>query len=319
MNSLPVDTVNTPEVIVYGTVCLDRFVAVDAAGEPLPESADAPVEMPGGEAFNTATALAGWRVRVLLTGTAIGSEPEGNRLRDLLDTHPLADGLPRRFIPHDSSATTPVCTVRVFPDGERQMSGKGFAHAVAPPPLPPLLFRSRPLYVCDPNLGPSAVEAAVAAHDAGCRILAMDFAREKEVVRRSRILVTSVEMLQRQGETASPETVVRRLVEEGGAETAIVTQGREGCVVFDRREGILRQPAVKVDDVVDTTGAGDVFRAGLVWGLLRSLSLSDIVRFATAAAAEHCRVWGGGSRPSLSNVLILAMRLHRKNHSIYEA
>jgi sugar/nucleoside kinase (ribokinase family) len=292
----------SPDVIVYGTVCLDRFVAVDATGDAPPDSEIH--EMPGGEAFNTATALAGWGVSVMLTGTAIGQEEEGERLRFLLDTHPL--GLPRTLIPDNPDAVTPVCTVRVFPDGERSMNGRGFSQAVAPPPLEDSLLSSRPLWVCDPNLGQPAVTACLQAYEAGCPVIAMDFAAEPEVVRRSRILVTSAEFLQRrQGETASPEAVVQRLVEQG-AQTAIVTRGERGCVVMDRELGMWQEPAVQVEGVRDTTGAGDVFRAGLCWGMLRVLPLQDCVRFAAAAAALHCQTLGGGSRPALDKALSLA-------------
>ena len=289
-----------PEVIVYGTVCLDRFLPVDADGNPLTEM---PEEMPGGEAFNTATALAGWGVDVLLTGTAIGRDPEGNRLRHLLDSSAL--GLPRTYIPDDANAVTPVCTVRVFPDGERHMSGRGFAEAVAPLPLPDSLLAARPLYTCDPNLGPPAVEAALNAAAAGCPVVAMDFAPIPQVVQVSRLLVTSREFLAKQGVPGAPEEIARRLL-LSGAQTAIVTRGADGCLVADRDAGVFPHPAFPLGDVVDTTGAGDTFRAGLCYGLLRDLSLSDTVRFASAAAALHCRVRGGGSRVPVEAVQHLA-------------
>jgi sugar/nucleoside kinase (ribokinase family) len=292
------------EAVVYGTVCLDRFVFVGPDGEP---ADDASVqEMPGGEAFNTAAALAGWGVRVLLTGTAVGSDAESDRLRHLLATSPLADGIDLRLLPTDPVAVTPVCTVRVFPDGERRMNGRGFAQAVAPPPLPAAVLASRPLFVTDPNLGATAVTQTLAAYEAGCPILAMDFAAVPEVVRVSRVLVTSREMLARQGIAPDdPESVAVHLV-EAGARTAIVTLGPAGCVVAERDEGVFHQPAFAVPGILDTTGAGDVFRGGLAYSLLHGLPLRDTVRFASAAAALHCTVLGGGSRLPLEQVLTLA-------------
>jgi sugar/nucleoside kinase (ribokinase family) len=41
-------------------------------------------------------------------------------------------------------------------------------------------------------------------------------------------------------------------------------------------------------NATDTTGAGDVFRAGFIYGLLQGYNLGDIVRFASAAAAASC-------------------------------
>ena len=45
--------------------------------------------------------------------------------------------------------------------------------------------------------------------------------------------------------------------------------------------------------MVDTTGAGDVFRAGLIYGELQSWDISRTVLFAAAAAALNCGAMGG--------------------------
>ncbi|MDX1933082.1 MAG: carbohydrate kinase family protein [Capsulimonadales bacterium] len=288
----------SPEVVVYGTVCLDILARVRTPDSPMTEA----VEFPGGEAFNTATALAGWEVNVLLTGTAIGADVEGDRLRQLLDHHPL--GLPRTFVPDIPTATTPVCQVRVTPDGERYMSGRGFREAVAPPPLPEPVLATRPIFAVDPNLGEAAVLETVRAASFGCSIVAMDFGHREDIVALSRIVVESRERLLRQGRTDPPETLAAGWV-AAGAQTAIVTLGAEGCVVADRADGVFPVPAFSVSPIVDTTGAGDTFRAGLCYGLLRGMSLQRTVRFATAAAALHCQTSGGGSRIPISNILAL--------------
>jgi sulfofructose kinase len=46
-------------------------------------------------------------------------------------------------------------------------------------------------------------------------------------------------------------------------------------------------------EAFDTTGAGDVFHGGYVYGLLQGWGLSETVRFASAAAALKCRKIGG--------------------------
>ena len=45
--------------------------------------------------------------------------------------------------------------------------------------------------------------------------------------------------------------------------------------------------------VVDTTGAGDVFHAGFIYGLLQNWEVIEILRFANAVAALKCRDLGG--------------------------
>lgn len=310
-----------PQVVVYGTICLDRFVAVEARGgeDRLPAKAGAAVrERAGGEAFNTATALAGWQVPVALTGTAIGDDPEGRRLWALLDEDDdpaSAPYLSRRLVARVPAAVTPTCLIRVTPDGERFMNGKGFDRALAPP-LAPLraVLRHRPVFAVDPNLGNPAIKAALAAAQAGCPVVAMDFAGVPEVVRVCRILVTSVEALARHKQADSlsvPELEdAAASLRAQGAPLVIITRGAGGCLVSaskkeeeEAQARIVNYPAVTVADVVDTTGAGDTFRAGLCYGLLQNWPTDRMIRFASAAAALHCTVWGGGSRIPLEIVL----------------
>ncbi len=57
-------------------------------------------------------------------------------------------------------------------------------------------------------------------------------------------------------------------------------------------------------DAIDTTGAGDVFHGGYIFGILKGWSLQDTLRFATAFAALKCREVGGRKGiPTLSEVM----------------
>ena len=69
------------------------------------------------------------------------------------------------------------------------------------------------------------------------------------------------------------------------------TLGREGAVALVDGN-ILRVKGFRVD-AVDTTGAGDVFHAGFIYGLLQNWEVREILRFANAVAALKCRDIGG--------------------------
>jgi sugar/nucleoside kinase (ribokinase family) len=80
-----------------------------------------------------------------------------------------------------------------------------------------------------------------------------------------------------------------------------VTLGEQGAMALDA-DGIHYAPAFQVD-AVDTTGAGDVFRAGFIFALLREWPTDEILRFANAAAAVSCTRLGAlGGIPSLQEV-----------------
>jgi sugar/nucleoside kinase (ribokinase family) len=72
------------------------------------------------------------------------------------------------------------------------------------------------------------------------------------------------------------------------------------------QHGIHHAPAFHVE-AVDTTGAGDVFRAGVIYALLRGWPTPDLLRFANAAAAVSCTRLGAlGGVPTLDEVEALA-------------
>jgi sugar/nucleoside kinase (ribokinase family) len=66
---------------------------------------------------------------------------------------------------------------------------------------------------------------------------------------------------------------------------AVVTVGAEGCLVVTP-DDVLHAHAQPVDHVLDTTGAGDLFAAGFLYGYTRKRSMADCAKFGAIAAAE---------------------------------
>jgi len=98
------------------------------------------------------------------------------------------------------------------------------------------------------------------------------------------------------GGTGSARDGLRRLAELA-PRLAVVTLGDRGAMAARGRQ-IWSSPAFAVD-ARDTTGAGDAFRAGFVWALLRSgpgtedaLDVVSLLRAANAVAALNCTAFG---------------------------
>jgi len=82
----------------------------------------------------------------------------------------------------------------------------------------------------------------------------------------------------------------------------VVTLGDQGALALDG-DVLLRSPGFRVEPVVDTTGAGDVFRGAFIHALLQGLATPDLLRFANAAAAESCtRAGAMGGVPTFEAV-----------------
>ncbi|TYP00014.1 ribokinase [Geothermobacter ehrlichii] len=86
-----------------------------------------------------------------------------------------------------------------------------------------------------------------------------------------------------------PPAALEPLAAFGG--TVTVTAGAEGCWSLLAGE-VIHQPAFGVD-VIDTTGCGDVFHGGYVFGLLQAWPLPAVLAFASACAALKARGLGG--------------------------
>jgi sugar/nucleoside kinase (ribokinase family) len=84
-----------------------------------------------------------------------------------------------------------------------------------------------------------------------------------------------------------------------------VTLGVQGAMAVVGDE-CIRFPAFKVH-AVDTTGAGDIFHGGFIYGLLQNWPLEQIMSFANAAAGLNCTHLGARAGiPPLSEILQLA-------------
>ncbi|OIO07358.1 carbohydrate kinase family protein [Candidatus Falkowbacteria bacterium CG_4_9_14_3_um_filter_36_9] len=64
----------------------------------------------------------------------------------------------------------------------------------------------------------------------------------------------------------------------------IITKGKKGAEIYDKNK-IFKIPAVKLKKIVDPTGAGDAFRAGLIAGLANNMGLKEIGRLANTVAS----------------------------------
>ena len=86
------------------------------------------------------------------------------------------------------------------------------------------------------------------------------------------------------------ESALPRVV--AAVEIAAITHGAHGSVIATKRE-CIHVEAAPVERVVDTTGAGDLYAAGFLFGLARGQALHECGRLASLAAAEIISHYGG--------------------------
>ena len=88
----------------------------------------------------------------------------------------------------------------------------------------------------------------------------------------------------------------------GKAELACLTLGKEGSLLVTADETV-KISAENLGPVVDTTGAGDQYAAGVLYGLARGFDLGEAGRLGSLAAAEVISHVGPRPMRSLSSLL----------------
>ncbi|MDI1316191.1 carbohydrate kinase family protein [Flavobacterium sp.] len=69
-----------------------------------------------------------------------------------------------------------------------------------------------------------------------------------------------------------------------GASTICLTKGKNGVVVSDLKQGLFFQKAIQIDEIKDTTGAGDAFWTGFLFAQIENKSLEESISIAQKLA-----------------------------------
>jgi len=100
------------------------------------------------------------------------------------------------------------------------------------------------------------------------------------------------------------ETAVKAVQDK--VETLVVTRSEKGAIAISHGER-AEVPAEPVAQVVDTTGAGDLFAAGFLAGQAQGRGLEDSLRIGAIAAAEVISHYG--ARPEADLKALVKARM----------
>ena len=162
-------------------------------------------------------------------------------------------------------------------------------------------------YLWDPkNAKEAFVKAATIAHGAGRQValtlsdsFCVDRYRDEflDLMRKGTVdLVFANEAeLDSLYQTSDFDTALKQLRTD--AKLGVFTRSEKGCVVA-AKDGVVAVPAFPIQKLVDTTGAGDLFAAGFLFGLVRDAGYEAAGRLGALAAAEV--IQHIGARPQVS-------------------
>ena len=147
----------------------------------------------------------------------------------------------------------------------------------------------------------AATQATTWAREAGIPVIAdLDetYAGVEDLIANVDYLIVSRDFPSRLTGERNLEQALRKIKNRYGCKLAAATLGADGVIAWDGEDFHLN-PAYHVP-VTDTTGAGDIFHAGFIYGLLQDWPLVQQLDFACAAAALNCTC--SGARGGIKDV-----------------
>lgn len=271
------------DVLCYGTISADNLIYLPFLPTPRRDShVQEELRKLGGEAVTVALVLSTWGMRAAIVGNAIGEDFWGRFIRTELEKHA---GIDIRYLEQREDVRTPICRILVTPDGERSIMGYWFDDAPKTTLTEEMMAKARLLSVDVYGRG-EREEAARVARRLGRPVISADAIwPDYSLAGLSDLIVISRDFLYRYFPGVYVYDHALDL-QEAGAGEIIITQGQNPLLVVDQqgKPSTVETFPVKA---VDTTGAGDVFKAAVIYGYLQGWGLEASARFASAAAALY--------------------------------
>ena len=264
--------------------------------------------MSGGSAANTIVGIANLGARAAYVGKVKQDEIGKLYTHDIrasgvaFNTRAAADG-----------PATGCSYILVTGDGERTMNTYlGAAQNLLPVDIDPAEIAAAQIvylegYLWDPKDAKDAfVKASTIAHGAGRQValtlsdaFCVDRYRDEfiELMRKGTVdtVFANEAELHSLYQTSDFNSALKAL--RADVKLGVVTRSEKGCVVASK-DGVVAVPASSIKELVDTTGAGDLFAAGFLFGLVRNAGYENAGRLGALAAAEV--IQHIGARPQVS-------------------
>jgi sugar/nucleoside kinase (ribokinase family) len=247
--------------------------------------------LPGGQAATFAVGCARQGCRARYVGV-FGADAAGHRVRDAL----AREGVDVVAIERPA-APSRTAIVLVDPDGERRvLEHRHPALDVEPGELPLEALSSGRLLMVDATLGPASIAAARSARASGTPTLVdIDTTREgwRELVAQIDLVIVPDQFVQSASGRTDIAEGLMALQRAFNPAMLVATLHAEGAVGLVEGQ-LVRSPGFATS-AVDTTGAGDAFRAGFASAWVRlgeTTPFELLLAHANATAALNCRVMG---------------------------
>ena len=269
------------EVYAYGVIAPSMLIELEDAFPSEAGYGEITSIFPslGGEAAAGAYVLSRLGVATKLSGNRLGSDSDSRRVLELL----TEAGVDCSGIATDAAA--PVTELVISGDGERTVFGsygRMLADEAWSQPSREDIESAR--VVClDPFFEEASKQAARWCRDASVPYVTVDTLPDSDIAQHAAAAIISEEFALRFFETSDPNDVMSLFTDrcEG---LVVLTRGSKP-LLFSRVGAAVQALSPFTVEARDTTGAGDSFRAGLIYGMLHGYEDARLIETASAVAA----------------------------------
>ena len=292
------------DVVGFGTNAVDYLIRVPEYPPPYSkiELTDYTL-LAGGEIASTMAGLQRLKMKTAYIGR-FGDDREGDfGWRTLFD-----EGVNVEYAERIAGATTQVAFIVVdVSNGERTVIWKRDGRLAFKPEEVSLEFvRDTKIFHATPHDALACARMADAAKSHGA-IVSIDidnlFDGVSEMIPLVDIFLASAEFPEKLFGIKDKKESLREIKSRFGCPIVGMTLGANGSLILCEGEFIETSGFAVPNGCKDTTGAGDAFRVGFLYGLLKGESVEESARMANAVAALKCRELG--ARTALPNEIEL--------------
>lgn len=278
------------DVYAYGVIAPSTLVVLEDDYPPVGGYAEIAGVHPsfGGEAAGGAYVLARLGVDTRLDGNWLGTDRSSDEAIEMLSGAGVDCGSIVR-----SGDANAVREVVLSTSGARTVLGN-YQHLLATGAwnVPSEQdIRSSRIVCLDPFFDGASMQAAQWCVDADTPYVTVDVSPESEIARRADVLVISEEYATREFGSHDPHELLTTYTDQCGG-LVVLTRGSEP-LFYGRRGGRPREQVPFSVEARDTTGAGDSFRAGVIYSMLNGGDDEQLVRTGCAVAALVCERFPG--------------------------
>lgn len=288
------------DAVGFGTNAVDYLIRVSEYPSPYSKiELEDYTQMAGGEIASTLAGLQRLGMKTAYIGR-FGDDQAGDfGLQTLID-----EGVNVQYAEQIAGARTQIAFIVVdTSNGERTVIWKRDEKLAYAPEEASLEFvRDAKIFHATPHDAPACARMARTAKTRGA-IVSIDidnlFDGVLEMIPLVDIFIASDEFPEKLVGIKDKKDALREIKSRFGCPIVGMTLGEKGSLILGENEFIETPGFAVPNGCKDTTGAGDAFRVGFLYGLLKGESVETAARMANAVAALKCRELG--ARTALPN------------------